>query len=187
MRQRRIGMTRLGFAFAPLVLTLACGTDTEPASKVEVRINELSSSNHDYQDANGDTDDWIELINLRSEPVDLAGYFIADTANNRFKVELTAGVVVPGNGLLLLWADGEPNQGPAHVAFQLGSTGDGVCLSNPNGYVIDCVEFSAIPPNDAGTEDTSLARFPDGTGNFQWCTRSSPEERNGTRCSGISL
>jgi hypothetical protein len=154
---------------------------------VNVRINELSSSNHYYQDEAGDTDDWLELYNVNEGPANLSGYYISDSGNKRFKTMLTDEAVVPGHGLLLLWADQQPTQGDLHLDFKLSSSGDGVWLSDLDGYVVDHVEFNAVPPNDAGTEDTSLARFPDGTGSFQWCSQDSPEKLNGTHCNKESL
>ena len=183
MLQLSLGHSNLCFAITPIILALACGTNPVATPSVSVRINEVSSSNHDYMDEIGDTDDWIELYNPNAEAVDLTGYFLSDSHSKRFKVELTEAAVVPGNGLLFLWADGEPSQGPLHVNFKLSSVRDGVCLSNPEGYTLDCVEFGAVPPYTAGTEDTSLARFPDGFGRFEWCNISSPEELNGTACS----
>ncbi len=186
MVQRTMVTMRLCLALTPMMLTLACGKEPTPVSHASVRINELSSSNHNYQDETGDTDDWIELMNLGDTAIDLTGYYIADTANNRLKFEIGSGNTIEPGGLLLLWADGQKEQGSNHLTFKFSSEGDGACVSNPQGYVLDCIRFSAIPSNDAG-EDASLARFPDGTGAFQWCSQSSPEELNGARCGGTSL
>jgi len=182
MLQRRFGSAHLWLAIAMAMLAFGCGTNPVPHPAINVRVNELSSSNHDYQDAVGGTDDWIELYNLNEDDANLAGYFISDSRGRRFKVELSDAAVVPGHGVLLLWADAEPLQGQQHLDFKLSSDGDGVCFSNPQGYAVDCIEFSAIPPYDAGTESTSLGRFPDGAGIFQWCNTSSPDEINGSQC-----
>jgi hypothetical protein len=98
------------------------------------------------------------------------------------------GAIVPARGVLLLWADTQPNQSNVrapHLSFQLSSTGEGVWLSNPSGYVVDSVEFSGLLPNSGNW--TSLARFPDGTGVFTWCSQASPEELNGAACAGEKL
>jgi len=186
MIERGIGTVRVWSTLATLMLNVACGTNPVGTPNVDVRINELSSSNHDYQDENGDTDDWIELYNTSDESVDLAGYHVSDSANNRLKAVIADGLTIAGHGVLLLWADEQPAQGSNHLSLKLSSDGDGACLSDTAGYVLDCIEFSSIPKNDAGSEDTSLARFPDGTGSFKWCSQSSPEELNGERCLGES-
>jgi hypothetical protein len=170
-----------------VMLAFACGTDPVAGPAIKVRINELSSSNQVYQDTAGDKDDWIELFNLDSEPASLKGYYISDDVDTRLIQILPAEAVVPGHGVLLLWADQQPAQGPLHMNFKLSAGGEGVWLSNTQGYLVDSIEFGTIPPNDAGTELTSFGRFPDGTGKFQWCSVSSPEKVNGDHCGGQSL
>jgi hypothetical protein len=143
----------------------------------------------------GDTDDWIELYNTGDTDFDLGGYYISDDVDKRFvkddvSLVLAAGVVVPKKGVLLLWADGQPAQGTLkapHLSFKLSADGEGVWLSNPAGYLVDSIEFGKIPPKVAETERGSLARFPDGTGPFQWCSHYSPEKVNGDHCTGESL
>lgn len=185
----------------PLLLFLAllgsgCGDGRVAASPTPVRINEVVSDNPVYQDMTGDTDDWIELYNWGALAVDLGGYYVSDDVDERFVSVLPTGTIIPAGGVLLLYADAEPSQtqvnvehGVAwiHLNFKLSSDGEGVWLSNPGGYLVDSVEFGAIPPNTAGTQWTSLARFPDGTGAFGWCSMSTPDELNGDRCNGEAL
>jgi hypothetical protein len=178
-------------AILPLVIVLAgCGDEPARVQATPIRINELASSNDVYQDLIGDTDDWIELYNDSDEDVSLEGYYVSDEADERFKSVLAAGVVVPARGVLLLWADGQPRQSSTrapHLAFELSSQGDGVWLSNPSGFVVDSIEFGALPPSAVGELWTSLSRFPDGAGAFGWCSTSTPEELNGTTCAGETL
>jgi hypothetical protein len=166
---------------------LACGTDPEVNSGVSIRINELSSSNHSYEDEYGDKDDWIELYNLDQAPIALNGYYLGDDVDARYKQQLSQTATVPGHGVLILWADAQPSQGPLHLNFKLSSQGEGLWLSNPEGYVVDAVEFQAIPPNGGGTDETSLGRYPDGTGPFKWCSVTSPGTTNGDECTGELL
>lgn len=187
-------MTKLQLSRALSILPLLCvvaGCGDEPAQRVAtpIRINELASSNDVYQDLIGDTDDWIELYNDSDDDFSLEGYYISDEADERFKSVLAPGVVVPARGVLLLWADAQPrqsNERAPHLAFQLSSQGDGVWLSNADGFVVDSVEFSALPSSLAGELWSSLGRFPDGTGSFGWCSSSTPEELNGAACAGES-
>ena len=122
---------------------------------------------------------------------DLMGYYISNSVGRRFKDELVAGYTVPAKGVLLLFADAQPSEGSAaepHLSFKLKHKKEGgVWLSDPNGYLIDSVEYSPIPNNDAGTTWTSYARFPDGTGEFQWCTEATPKQANGASCRGDVL
>lgn len=172
------------------VLLVGCGNDSIARSRSAVRINELSPLNGVYQDIFGNSGDWIELYNIDNKDFDLEGYYISDSVNKRFKDVFAAGYIVPAKGVLLLFADGQPLETRAiepHLSFKLSNQGDGVWLSNPSGYLVDSVEFSILPPNDAGTRWTSFARFPDGTGEFQWCTAGTPNKRNGDHCTGQTL
>jgi hypothetical protein len=171
-----------------------------------IRINELNANNPVYQDMTGDTDDWIELYNMSDTALDLGGYFLSDDVDERFTTELPDGTqtpatlpdgaIIPPGGVLLLYADAEPNQTQInvehqiawiHLGFKLSSQGEGVWLSNPDGYLIDSVEYRITPPNQAGTQWTSLARFPDGTGAFRWCSEASPDALNTGTCQGENL
>jgi hypothetical protein len=175
----------------PMVIVLAgCGDEPARVQATPIRINELASSNDVYQDLVGDTDDWIELYNDSDTDFSLEGYYVSDDVDERFKSVLAPGVVVPARGVLLVWADGQPRQSSSrapHLAFQLSSEGEGVWLSNPSGFVVDFVEFAALPLTSATELWTSLSRFPDGTGSFGWCSTSTPEELNGTACAGETL
>ena len=180
------------------VLSVGCGHNPIDRTRSAVRINELSSRNGVYQDIFGNTGDWIELHNVSDEDFDLGGCYISDSANKRFKYQFSetqgdAGAttyVVPARGVLLVFADAQPLESSPiepHLSFKLSGGGEGVWLSDPAGYVIDSVQFSQVPPNNAGTRWTSLARFPDGTGEFEWCSEGTPGKLNGDSCSGDVL
>lgn len=178
------------FWFAPLLAVLAgCGDQSSQAARTPIRLNELASSNDVYQDLVGDTDDWIELYNESDADFSLAGYYISDEADERYKAVFAPGVIVPARGVLVVWADGQPQQSNTrapHLDFQLSSSGEGVWLTNPSGYVVDSVQFGPRPASPVGTLWTSFSRFPDGTGPFGWCAYSTPEELNGTTCAAKS-
>ncbi|HEY5961233.1 MAG TPA: lamin tail domain-containing protein [Polyangiaceae bacterium] len=175
---------------AILLSAIGCGEEPVVRTSTPIRINEVNPANPVYQDMVGDTDDWIELYNPTDAEFQLEGYYISDSAGKRFKDQFVAGTVIPAKGVLLVWADAEPEQSSVrapHTTFKLSSSGEGVWLSNPDGYVIDRVDFGSMPVNPSGGEWTSLARFPDGTGPFSWCTESSADELNGSKCIGQTL
>jgi hypothetical protein len=179
------------------VLAVGCGRDSVERNASAVRINEVSPKNGVVQDIDGNTSDWIELYNTSDTDFDLTGCYISDSANKRFKYQFPAadagtGIAysVPAKSVLAGFADGMPEsskEDEPHFNFKLSDTGEGVWLSNPAGYVIDWVQFAWVPANDAGTKRTSFARYPDGTGDFQWCSESTFDELNGDRCSGEVL
>lgn len=143
-----------------------------------VAINEIMPSNKTViTDEKGGAADWIELANLTDAPIDLSGYFLSDKPEKPEKDKLPSGLVVPANGVLLLWADDDNKDGGIkHLSFKLTKSGGTITLSDPSGAALDSVTYA-----DAVT-DESYARIPNGTGAFVWCAKSTPGEKNGTSC-----
>lgn len=50
---------------------------------------------------------WIELLNTDSQPLDLSGYSITDNTFIKQQYVFPAGTVVPANGYLVIFVDGE--------------------------------------------------------------------------------
>ncbi len=140
-------------------------------------INELMPSNQGViMDEGGGTADWIELYNASDEAISLGGLYISDKLDNLTKAQLSENLSVDAGGVLLLWADSDTEQGDLHLPFNLSAAGEAVVLSDADGQVIDSVEFGAAAAN------TSFARLPDGSGDFSWCSSSTPGELNGSGC-----
>ena len=136
----------------------------------------------------GSYGDWIELYNTSEEDVDLGGYFVSDTLKNPFKAELPEGLVVPAEGYLLIWADGYDGEPMEHfkyhhLPFRLSNSGnDSVVLYSPRGQLVELVGYPAAVEGAEG----SFARYPDGTGDFEFCTAPTANGPNGSRCHGDS-
>ena len=98
-----------------------------------VSISELMLENTDtLADEAGEYEPWIELFNPASEAVDLSGWTVSDDFTERDKWALPA-MTLPGYGLLVLFADGQPDQGPLHTSFALARSGGEVVLTAPDG------------------------------------------------------
>lgn len=174
------------FYGAGLVLCLGsfsgCGTEEGSSGMVgdaAVSINELMPKNDTVAaDEAGEYKDWIELYNSENGEVSLEGYYLSDDADYVFAYRLPATAVIPAKGTLIVWADGNGDGTSLHTTFKLSSDGDKVILSDPDGVLVDEVEFGAA------TADQSYARFPDGTGEFLWCARATPGASNGSSCGG---
>lgn len=165
-------------------LLVACGSDdpkkTADYSGAELYINEVQASNQvTVRDENDEADDWIELYNAGSKDIDLTDFFISDDPSNPTKYKLPAGVTVPGGGFEILWADGTPTQGAAHLPFKLSASGESALISDPSGAELDAMDFPAWSADTAGY---SYARHPDGTGTFDWCGVPTPKTANGDAC-----
>ena len=127
----------------------------------QVVINELMAQNNStITDEVGEFEDWVELYNNMSYPVDLSGFYLSDNTTNLTKWQFPVGTIIPANGYLIVWADDEAIDGILHAAWKLSATGESVTLANPAQVVIDQVAFNAQ------TIDMGYARVPNGTGNF---------------------
>jgi hypothetical protein len=135
---------------------------------VAIMINEWMARNSAglTDPADNDRDDWFELYNAESFPVDLGGYYLTDTDgfSTKFRIPATGRYTIPAGGFLLVWADNETNQNNAaradlHVTFQLGGSSGIIGLFAPDGLTpVDYLSYLSQ------TNDISEGRFPDGAG-----------------------
>jgi len=127
--------------------------DDESAATVDVTIvgtclaiNEIMAKNDvTLADSNGEFGDWIELVNLGDDPIDLSGYEISDEET---PWTIPDGVEIGGGEYLLIWADeGDNNDDDElHTNFKLGSGGEPVTLRTADGDV--AASFSTYPELD---------------------------------------
>jgi hypothetical protein len=128
-----------------------------------LRLNEWMASNQSTiaDPADGDFEDWFEILNAGDRSVDLTGFTLSDDPADPQRFLIPAGFVLPPGGLLLVWADGEPGQtGPGtglHTSFRLDRSGSALLLSDPWLRVVDAVRFGPQTP------DVSEGRWPDGS------------------------
>jgi len=136
-------------------------------------INEFMADNEgtiEDPDDPGDFPDWIEIYNYGDDPVDIGGMYISDRLlglgsdwgrywipdNYSEKTTILAG------GFLLIWADGDPGDGPLHTDFGLSAGGnEWVALYDAYRNPIDSVWF------DAQNDDESRGRLPDANDHWE--------------------
>lgn len=140
-------------------------TNNAAAPPLSVRINEWMASNTSASGiadpADGKYEDWFELYNAGTNPADLAGYYLTDTATNKFQFQIPSGYAIPPQGHLLVWADKEPNQNSTnwpdlHVNFHLPKSGASIGLFAADGTAIDFVAYGPQASN------VTMGRCPDG-------------------------
>lgn len=133
---------------------------TQPLNSGVV-VNELMASNTStVADQDGDYDDWVELYNNGPEDADLSGWFLSDNPASPRKWAFPQGTILPAGSYLIVWADEDDDQAGLHADFKLSKSGESVILSDPDGIVIDQVDFGAQQ------DDMGYARVPNGTGDF---------------------
>jgi hypothetical protein len=112
-----------------------------------------------YADADGEFDDWIELYNAGDADINLAGYFLSDDGDELTKWTFPD-VTIAADDYLIVWADKDSEQDGLHADLKLSSDGEEIYLVSPNLQIVDQVLFGVQKTN------TSLGRFPNGTGSF---------------------
>ena len=131
-------------------------------------VNEVLASNHNgITDEKGEADDWIELVNVTTGPVDATGMFLSDDLRKPTKWKIEAGVVPPG-GTLLVWADEDGSQGDLHANFKLDAGGEEVWLFDADGSLVSGFRFG---PQET---DVSTGWFRDGGGSGMLVTFAEP-------------
>ncbi len=134
---------------------------TESAANTAVVINEVMASNSKTVVDNAEEyEDWIELFNTASEPVNLAGYHLTDDPTKMDKWTFPEGVVIPANGYYIIWADEDQEQGDNHCNFKLSASAEQLLLTDAALALVDSVSWGQQ------TADMSFARKPNGTGSF---------------------
>ncbi|MBP5231270.1 MAG: lamin tail domain-containing protein, partial [Clostridia bacterium] len=105
--------------------------DDDPA----VVINELLTENSSVlPDEKGLFSDVLELRNTTDREINLAGYYLSDRQENRFRYALPS-VTLPANGFIVVYADGlayVSQSGEIHTNFGL-SAGETVILTSAEG------------------------------------------------------
>jgi hypothetical protein len=138
-------------------------------------INELLAINagglHDDQE---DDDDWFEIYNYGDEAVRINNlYFTDDPAFPfKWKFDVPEERLLEKDQHLLIWADGEPEEGYNHSNFRLSAEGEYLAITAGDGTLIDQVYFGPQQAN------VSYGRYPDGSLTWNFFTHPTPESPN---------
>ena len=126
-----------------------------------VRINEISADNsihvNDYYKKN----DWVELYNTTSEPVDVAGMYLSDNINKPTKFQISGdddiNTIIEPYDHLIIWADKLVNMTQLHASFKLAAEGGHIMLTSADRTWSDILYYEP----HLGTESVGL--YPDGS------------------------
>jgi hypothetical protein len=129
-----------------LLSTLCCGLVASSVLAEPVISEFLASNQTGNRDVDGDRNDWIEIFNPDTTPVNLAGWFLTDRATTPQKWAFPA-VTIASKGYLVVWAS-EKNRAVAgqelHTNFKLDASGEYLALVRPVGTVAQ--EFAPTYP-----------------------------------------
>jgi hypothetical protein len=138
----------------------------------QIVINEFMAGNtKTLKDENNEYEDWIELYNESDNTITLSNYFITDNFNNPLKFALQSGITINPKNYLIIFADGDQNQGILHANFKLSLDGEEIGIYQLVGtdtVVIDTLSFGQQ------ANDISYGRFPDGNDYFEFFQPSTP-------------
>jgi spore coat protein CotH len=138
---------------------------TEPG---ELVINEIMAKNMSYADPFGEFDDWVELYNPQDYAINIAGMYITDShyangVSTWTQIPSTSPILttIQPHDYLLVWFDGDLDQGPLHINYQLGAAADAVYLIDSDATtIIDSYMWNDTTGLNA--DDVSIGRLPDG-------------------------
>jgi hypothetical protein len=103
----------------------------------------MSDNDSTIADEYGEYDNWVEIYNGDDEAVWLGDKYLSDNLSNPDKWQLPDLTMQPGS-FILIWADGQPEQGPFHTDYKLNDEGEelGIFDNETTGfYLIDSVSW----------------------------------------------
>ena len=134
-------------------------------------INEFMASNATtILDSFGVYSDWVEIYNSTLQEIDLSGFGISDSIAQPMKYRLPEGTSIAPGGYLVIFLSGNEgmHNGELHAPFGLRAYEEDVVLSSANGRIVDSCSYSRMEA------DVSMARTPDGTGEFAQSAQPTP-------------
>lgn len=150
--EARSGNAAKAARFAPARaenVTFSYRVTTSAGTASPVVLNELMADNDTtLSDPQGEFDDWIELLNLTEEAVDLTGHFLSDDPDNPRKWRFPDGSTIPARSYLIVWADEDTADAPGlHANFRLSASGEQVLLVDTDAHrnaLLDSVTFGPL-------------------------------------------
>ena len=149
-----------------LIATFTSLSDQERLKKdiTPVRINEVSASNEIYANEYWKRNDWIELYNTTSKPIDVKGMYLSDNLEKPHKYQIGGAVDASQSTLILpysylvVWCDKLDPVSELHASFKLAGEGGDVLLTANDDSWSD--RFTYVEHKG----DETVGRYPDGTG-----------------------
>ena len=114
-----------------------------------LKISEAMPSNKDCLfDEDGDSSDWLELVNLGEAPVSLQNCWLSNDAGEPDLWQLPDLVLDSGERILIFCSGKDRTEGELHTNFTLSKSGGVICLSS-SFSVLDTVHYPAAEKDAA--------------------------------------
>ncbi len=141
--------------------------------KYGLYINEIMASNRStIEDEYGEFDDWIELFNGTSDPINLSQFYMSNSPSNPEKWAFPDTVIQP-NGFMIFWADNQSWQGSNHMNFVLDKDGGSLSIFSQSLRTIDLYTYHEQ------SSDISIGRYHNGEDNWVFFDVPTPGKSNG--------
>jgi hypothetical protein len=128
-----------------------------------LRLNEVLPRNENgIRDGANSREPWLEIFNTGSNDVSLDGAFLSDNYTQLTRWAFPSNAVVPANGFVLVWADGDATRTTTdewHANFRLSPGGGSVAFSAVRSNQLVLQDYLNYPPLEA---DLSFGSYPDG-------------------------
>ncbi len=124
----------------------------------QLQISEVVSKNKTgLREENGKTVDWVEIRNTGAANISLDGVALGQEQFDDEAFRFPEGMALEPGEYVIVFADGDPEDGPLHAPFRVSSAGDSLALvtQDENG-VEELLDVVTVPPLEV---DTSWARL----------------------------
>lgn len=143
--------------------------DMNPSEDHDLVINEFMALNETtIDDEFGEYDDWVEVYNNEDEAVYLGDKFLSDNPENPSKYQFPDIWLQPAD-FVLIWTDGDPEQGELHAGFKLSGDGEFIGIFDNEGtlfFPLDTLSF--------GEQSTDISYGRETDGNPEWIFFTNP-------------
>jgi hypothetical protein len=149
-------------AFTPIDLITTGGPNSlqETPARLPVLITEVMPENTGgWRDDAGELAPWIELWNPSSEATNLGGWALSNDPAQRRRWLFPAGTEIGRHQVLMVAADGQPDQGPLHTSFALTPGAGRVVLTEPGGVTAGERNYPAVAANRSVQFSWTTDRF----------------------------
>jgi hypothetical protein len=162
---------------APSILQFISFAYEKPA----LMINEFMADNKfGIQDEKGQHEDWIELYNAGPTPISCKGIYLTDDFIQA-KLWPLPDITLDQAEFLLIFTDGDTDQGVMHADFKLNSRGEQIGLYDARSEAGNWIDQIIFPDQNP---DVSFGRKVDGS--TQWCYQTEPTPDSPNHFSGAN-
>lgn len=158
------------------------------ATSAQIVINEYSCANwRQFTNFYLDTEDWVELYNAGTDPVNIQGYYLSDNDNNPTKWAFPSNTTIAAGGFLRVWCSGRNVKDPQsvlHTSFKMTQTknnAEHLVLADPSGAVLEDIKVEKTQVHQ------SRGRLIDGGSEWRIFTAPSPNATNANHASAVDF